>query len=121
MTRLLGPLALVLALTLALASPPAWAQAFLSVSDDVPLMPGLTEDADAALVFDTPDGRIVEAAAVGAVAASDVLDFYAATLPQLGWTRAAQGRYARDAETLTLEFADTAGRTLVRFRFAPTP
>lgn len=117
MIRLFGPLLL----GFALAAAPAFAQAFLSVSEDVPLMAGLTEDADAALVFDTPDGRIVEAAAVGSVTRDDVTAFYAATLPQLGWTREAVGRYSRDDETLALEFATIGDRTLVRFRFAPSP
>src|SRR3546814_10021424 len=44
----------------------AWAaEAFLSVADDIPLMSGLTENTDAATVFDKPAGRIVTAEAGG--------------------------------------------------------
>src|SRR3546814_15324856 len=46
----------------------AWAaEAFLSVADDIPLMSGLTENTDAATVFDKPAGRIVTAEASGPV------------------------------------------------------
>lgn len=98
----------------------AVAQSFLSVADDIPLMSGLSEDMDAALVFDSPDGRIVEAAAVGVASASLIRAFYGDTLPQLGWQEAEQGRFVRDSETLTIEIAETHGQRLVRFRFAPS-
>ena len=35
-------------------------QAFFAAVSDLPLMPGLVETADVALVFDNPAGRIVE-------------------------------------------------------------
>jgi len=98
----------------------AFAQTFLSVAEDVPLMSGLTEDIDAALVFDSPDGRIVEAAAIGGASASLIRAFYSDTLPQLGWVQPEPGRFTRDSETLTLEIAETQGHRLVRFRFAPS-
>src|SRR3546814_3202631 len=77
----------------------AWAaEAFLSVADDIPLMSGLTENTDAATVFDKPAGRIVTAEAGGPVTIAAVRAFYAATLPQLGWLPDGDNRWRPDAE-----------------------
>jgi hypothetical protein len=101
------------------SSAPKPAPAFLSVMDDVPLMPGLTEHKDAAVVFDKPEGRIVEAEAAGRLARADVLKFYAASLPQLGWRAQGSGRFLRDREELTLNFSGTAPSLTVRFTLSP--
>ena len=76
---------------------------FLSVIPEIPLMPSLAENLDAAVVFDGPSGRIVEAFANGAVNPNEVYDFYAASLPQLGWSLSDEGIYRRDAEILKIE------------------
>ena len=95
------------------------AEAFLSVADDIPLMAGLTENTDAATVFDKPAGRIVTAEASGPVQAAAVRQFYAATLPQLGWQPAGDNLWRRDAEQLRLSYASAAGRLTVRFEILP--
>ena len=46
--------------------------AFVAGIEDLPLMGGLIEDVDAGLVFDKPEGRIVEAYATGEVSAAAV-------------------------------------------------
>jgi len=76
---------------------------FLSVIPEMPLMPSLAENLDAAVVFDGPSGRIVEAFANGAVSPDAVYAFYAASLPQLGWSLSDEGIYRRDAEILKIE------------------
>ena len=76
---------------------------FLSVMEEMPLMPGLVEVTDAAVTFDGPSGRIIEAFVAGSVQVDAVRAFYAATLPQLGWARQANGEYHRDAEILSLD------------------
>ena len=76
---------------------------FLSVMDEMPLMPGLEEVKDASVIFDGPSGRIIEAFVVGSVPVDAIWAFYAAALPQLGWTRQANGEYRRDAEILRIE------------------
>ena len=63
------------------------AQRFVAGIDDLPLAPGL-EEAPGAVVFDKPDGRIVEADAGGRVPAAAVRAFYRAVLPAFGWTAA---------------------------------
>ena len=91
---------------LAPVSPAAAQEAslFISVLDDLPLMPGFGEDTEGATVFDTAQGRIVEAFATGAQAEDRVLAFYDETLPQLGWRRVSSGVFRREGETLSLEF-----------------
>lgn len=95
------------------------AAGFLSIAEDVPLMPGLAENADAAAVFDKPSGRIANAEAKGAVSASAVRRFYAATLPQLGWQALGTEQYRRERERLRLSFAGHDGALTVRFELLP--
>lgn len=127
MPRLLTRLFLCLMLSVA-AVPTAWAQGrpagFLSVIDDVPLMPGLSERAEAAVVFDKPEGRIVEAEASGRATRADVLKFYASSLPQLGWRARGEGKFLRDREELVLSFVSgpnggQGGSLTVRFTLSP--
>ncbi|MBM3573481.1 MAG: hypothetical protein FJX52_14175 [Alphaproteobacteria bacterium] len=111
----------------ALTTSPVWAaqgialprEAFVEGVEDVPLMPGLTNVEAAGLAFDTPQGRIVVAYASGSVERDAVLTFYAATLPQLGWVRERDGRYRRDAESLSFEFSRTASGLTVRITLSP--
>lgn len=97
------------------------AETFLTAIEDVPLAPGLAEQATGGMVFDSPTGRIVEAVASGTVPADEVGTFYAQTLPQLGWTNAGKMIFKRDNETLriTVEPARQKGATTVRFNLAP--
>ena len=92
-------------------------------TEDVPLMPGLAADETASLVFDKPQGRIVEAAARGAVSRRAVMAFYAESLPQLGWRRiagnAANKSFERDGERLSLDFDGRDGNLQVAFTLAP--
>ena len=88
-------------------------------TEDVPLMPGLAAEAGAALIFDKPQGRIVEAAARGAVSRHAVLAFYQQSLPQLGWQPAGERRFQRDGERLSLDFDGSDGNLLVGFTLAP--
>ena len=95
---------------------------FLSVIPEMPLMPSLAENLDAAVVFDGPSGRIVEAFANGAVSPDAVNAFYAASLPQLGWLLSPEGIYRRDAEILKIEVFQSGtdyARTSVEFILRP--
>lgn len=121
MKRTLPLLAAVLWLALlwpALASPAA-AQ-FVGGVDDLPLMPGLTAVPSGGVVFETPQGRIVEALATldAGTTVSEVRAFYDATLPQLGWRVVGTGEYRREGEVLVLEF-DAGPPLAVRFRLTP--
>jgi hypothetical protein len=98
------------------------APVFLSVIDDFPLMPGLRENFDGALSFDTANGRIAEIAASGTVEAGAVIDYYARTLPQLGWKLEPLDTYVREDEVLNIIIESINGdstQVIVHFRLSP--
>ena len=59
---------------------------FSNYIDDLPVMPGLTETEDGYAFDIAQGGRMAEARLAGSADARVVRSFYAATLPQLGWT-----------------------------------
>jgi hypothetical protein len=105
--------ALLLALTL-----PAWAQGFVPGTEDVPLMPGLIVQANSGVVFDKPQGRIVEAKARGRLKRAQVREFYAATLPSLGWSRDGEV-WRREGEVLAIVITGSDGDVMVAFSLKP--
>ena len=107
---------------------PSWANdpvGFMQTMEDVPLMPGLRELADHAVVFDQPEGRIVEVTAVAdnmtaGTGSAPITAFYSQTLPQLGWTAEGPGVWVREKERLSLQFsAANGGPAMVRFMIQP--
>jgi hypothetical protein len=119
-------LALVLAIPVSVPVEPAGAQSFVAQpfayvpgTGDIPLMPGLAMVPNSGMVFEAPGGRLVEAFARGQHTPSEVLAFYGATLPQMGWTAATPGSFHREGETLDLEFIGQAPNLTVRFSLAP--
>lgn len=106
-------------------------ESFLLALPDIPLMPGFSEDAAAAVLFDKPGGRILAARLNGCVAAAEARAYYGATLPQLGWLPADRGLsspalvYLREGERLTLEFVTSGGGPdgclELRFLLSPVP
>jgi hypothetical protein len=110
-----------LALLLMLALPAAAARAddFVAGTEDVPLMPGLAPVAGSSLVFDKPQGRIVEAQAAGKLTREAVRQFYAATLPQLGWRALGSNAWRREGETLRLDFHERDDTLTVGFTLSP--
>ena len=110
--------ALIFAAHLALATA-APAQTYVARIDDLPLMPGLVEQDGAGLVFDKPEGRIVEAVASGNGTPQAVADYYAKVLPQLGWQRRTDGSYTRDNERLAIAARTDGARITVQFTLSP--
>lgn len=95
---------------------------FFAGIDDLPLMPGLSEQPGERSSFGTAEGRIEARGAAGPARAADVLRFYADTLPQLGWQPAGDGGYARGAERLRLDLApapEDPGLLLLRILITP--
>ena len=126
MRRLLAGLVLgvaMLALAGARAGAPALAQdgsgGFIAGIEDLPLMAGLVEDAQAGLVFDKPEGRIVEALARGPLERAAVKAFYAATLAELGWRPSDGGAYTREGEALRITVSGEDGAVTVHFSLMP--
>lgn len=95
------------------------ADGFLSRLEDLPLVPGLSEDTSAGVSFDTAGGRIVEAFARGDLTERQVLDFYRETLPQLGWIADNATAYRRGGERLRLELMQDARGLIVRYSLLP--
>ena len=87
--------------------------------EDLPLMDGLTQVAQDSVLFDTPQGRIVQATAVGPIDKDSVLTFYRTTLPQLGWIMAGDAEFQREGEILKLEFSERDSQLEVRFLIEP--
>lgn len=88
---------------------------------DVPIMPGLEEMPDYALVFDKPEGRVAEAAAYsdGGLPPSEILKFYKTSLQELGWTQKAPAVYVREGEKLTISSKTQGGQNMVLFLLEP--
>jgi hypothetical protein len=109
------------AFILALLAPTGAALAgeFVAGTEDLPLMPGLAAVAGSSLMFDKPQGRIVEAQATGKVKRRDVQSFYRATLPELGWIPAGANAWRRDGEQLRLDFHGRDGSLTIGFSLSP--
>jgi hypothetical protein len=93
---------------------------FFSSIPDMPLMDGLTELTDQTIVFDKPEGRIVESVAlIDGQAPDSVLQFYDETLPQLGWTRIADLSFRRENEVLKMSVEGNEGKNFLHVNIAP--
>ncbi len=115
-----GPLILLVLVLLEAAAPAALAeQRFVAGTGDLPLMPGLEEIAESSLVFDKPEGRIVEGVAIGTVLSAEVEAFYRVTLPELGWSAADDLRFLREGEVLTIRLHTDGDRVRVHYSIAP--
>lgn len=97
----------------------AQAADYSSAIEDLPLMPGMSEVTENAVVFDNPGGRIVETDVVTSAAPDVVSGFYQSALPQLGWTAASATVFTRAGEKLTIESTVKDGRTHVHFNLTP--
>tara|TARA_Y100000294_G_C8311464_1_gene238911 strand:+ start:76 stop:462 length:387 start_codon:yes stop_codon:yes gene_type:complete len=76
-------------------------QAFFEVLPALPLMEGLKEHKESTFIFDKPDGQIVEVEVSSATLSyENILDFYAASLPQLGWKKISKNQFAKKNEIL---------------------
>ncbi len=93
--------------------------AFVIGIEDMPLMAGLIEDEEASLVFDKPDGRLVEAYAFGRLGADEVSEFYRTTLPALGWRHVDNLAFLREGEMLRIHLVAGEDGLTVRFVLSP--
>ena len=112
----------VLFAVLCLAALPAGAgkAQFFEALYDVPVMPGLEELPDQALLFDKPDGRIASVVAASkALAEADIRRFYEDTLTQMGWKKITQNQYVRGADRLSLDIVKRPPLTVVHFTLEP--
>lgn len=106
-------------LTTVFFAQPTLAQAFFNAVEDLPLAPGLVQEPDQGVFFDSPRGRIVTVVAYGGGDLTVYQDFYNKALPALGWERQAEGTYRRDNETLNIDLQVYDHRTEVRIQVVP--
>ena len=96
------------------------APVFFEALYDVPVMPGLEEVKDQAMLFDKPDGRIASVVAASkTLNASDITRFYDESLPQLGWKKMSQNQYVRGKDRLVMDLTKTPPLTVVHFTLSP--
>lgn len=99
---------------------------YFDAIEDLPVAPGL-EEAAPGFSFDGAAGRIVGANAAGQASAHNVREFYAETLPALGWSPSpgvsADGDliFLRGRERLALSVAPRADGSAVRVRLFMRP
>lgn len=94
--------------------------AFFESLYDIPVMPGLEEFHDQAVLFDKPDGRIASVVA-GApnLAPAAVQAFYDDTLTQMGWKKMLKNQYVRGEDRLEMSVERRPALTVVRFTLSP--
>lgn len=96
--------------------------AFFETLYDIPIMSGLTEVPDMALSFDSPEGHIAQAAAIGNGASPHaILSFYDHILPDFGWTVLGAGQYIRESETLEIRAEPLPNGVLIHLSLSPSP
>jgi len=100
---------------------------------DLPLLEGLSENSDGAMLFDSPDGRIVNAEAAGVIDGARVFEYYKVVLPSLGWKvniDHASGlscemganyclSATREQEGLLLNIYENGGRSKIKYALSP--
>jgi hypothetical protein len=101
------------------ATEPGAEPGFVAGTEDIPLMPGLRNQESTLVVFDKPQGRIVEIEARGKVTRAAAEKFYAASLPPLGWVADGIHRWRREGEGLKLDIKGRDGDLRVGFSLAP--
>ncbi len=89
---------------------------YSSIAADLPLMPGLSEKPDSLVLFDKTEGRIAEITMTATPSQIAILEYYAETLPALGWHAENPQIWRRRDEQLTLRF--NADKTLT-FQLEP--
>ena len=93
---------------------------FFEALYDVPVMEGLEELKDQAMLFDKPDGRIASVVAVSERRSpQDIIAFYNQTLPELGWKKNALNQYVRGKDQLALSVTRRGSLTIAHFTLTP--
>lgn len=102
-------------------------QRFSAFIDNLPIMEGVYEDTQNALVFDKPQGRLIQLDAISERRSpSEILRFYKAALPPLGWVLESDKRpkkqelfFFRANERLKIIVNQKDGLTYVEFALSP--
>jgi len=101
------------------AKPQESVKTYSSVIEDLPLMPYMSENNDESIIFDKPDGRIIESIAIVNSTMEKINKFYKNNLPPLGWKYISNSKFIRDNEILTIKI--TTEKNYQRILFILTP
>ena len=94
--------------------------AYFEALYDVPIMAGLEEVKEQAMLFDKPGGRIASVVGVSkTVDATRIEAFYDQSLPQLGWKKVEKNQYVRGEDRLVLELVRRPPVTVLHFTLSP--
>ena len=99
----------------------AKADDFIPYMDSVPLMQGFTASAEDALIFDKPEGRLVEIDIWCESNCPDnaaITDYYADGLRILGWARTGNLEFTKNDERIQIDIFSAEGgvQKIIRFR-----
>ncbi len=108
----------LLATLLVLAPPAVRADDYFAAIDDLPVAPGMAEDENASVVFDSPAGRIVTVVAIGNARLAVLRAYYRSALPALGWDPQYADAYVREGATLAFTYSRDGDRLTMRIRLA---
>jgi len=99
---------------------------FVDELENVPLPTSFIQNKEKSLVFDTPEGRIIEIYTKGRGDKQSVIDFYTESMPNLGWKIAKNHnskvalRYIKDGEKLDIKISNAEKYNLnLTFELSP--
>lgn len=95
-------------------------QKYVPGTEDLPVYSGFQAIDSKNVVYDSESGRIVDASYFQRdITIQDVRDFYAETLPQLGWHKNKSAQYVRDGEILKVSVSEKKGVVFLKFNIRP--
>ena len=116
-------------LVFVLLSSSVWAQLKLNngVTEHIegfPIMEGLAESMTKIVMFDKPEGRIIESEVAGPGTAGAAKEFYNESLSQIGWNLQPNGdenilKFVKEGELLSLEFSASKNFVVINISLAP--
>ncbi len=96
------------------------AQKYVPGTEDLPVYDGFQPSDTKNLIYDSTDGRIIDASYSSQnVNIVEVKAFYAETLPQLGWRKNKSSEYRRDGESLKINVTTKNNITYLKFTIRP--
>lgn len=111
-------------LMLGLVAAPAtdlWAREgqFFNTRPDLPIPPGMQENLDLSVDYEVGPARISEVVANGRMSVNTITQFYADTLPMLGWQMTRTQIYIREQEQLEIVMTPKGDQIEVKLTLTP--
>ncbi len=94
---------------------------FVSGTSDLPVPKGFALQEGSNSIFDSEDGKIVDAIYIGKGNREEVIGFYAASLPALGWNVIDEANFEREKEELHIEVTEDVFSSDLEISFAIRP